>query len=96
MKTIEEFAAEWKIDYRYAFYDGATKSAWIEADRAKALVEALEFCLHAAEYLFKPDKELPKGLGAIFYHTLTYEGDLELINKTKLARQALEKYRESK
>jgi hypothetical protein len=43
-----------------------------------------------AEYLYKPDKPLTKGLDPTFYFTLTYEGDLELIEKTRKARAVLE------
>ena len=58
-------------------------------ERCKKLREALEFTLHAAEYLYKPDVKLEKGLCPTFYFTLTYEGDLELIHKTLGAREAL-------
>lgn len=49
------------------------------------LRQALEFTTKAAVHLFKPDKPLEKGLPPFFYHTTTYEGDLELIENTKLA-----------
>jgi regulator of replication initiation timing len=55
----------------------------------KKLREALEFTIKAAEHLFQPDKELPKGLFPTAYHTLSYEGDLDLIEKCKQAREAL-------
>jgi hypothetical protein len=55
-----------------------------------ALREALAFTLKAAEQLYRPDKPLTPGLDPTFYHTLTYEGDLELIANTKKARAALE------
>lgn len=51
--------------------------------------DALEFTLKAAEYLYHPDKPIHKGLDPTFYHTLTYEGDMELVEKTKKAREAL-------
>ena len=57
--------------------------------RVKKLREALEFTVKAAEYLYKPDTPLHKDLCPMFYHTLTYEGDLVLIDKTVKARQAL-------
>lgn len=53
-------------------------------------VKALEFTLPAAENLYCADKEVSKGLPAIFYHTLTYEGDVALVEKCKRARLALE------
>lgn len=55
------------------------------------LQEALDFTIHAAEYLFKPDKPLIKGLDPTFYFTLTYEGDFDLIEKTRKCRAVLEK-----
>lgn len=61
----------------------------------KKLKEALEFTTWAAEYLFKPNRPLPNDLVPTFYHTLTYEGDLELINKTKQAKKILEEANES-
>jgi hypothetical protein len=60
----------------------------LKAENAR-LREALEFTLKAAEYVFQPDKPVHKGLDPTFYHTLTYEGDMELIEKTKKAREAL-------
>ena len=60
----------------------------LEAENAK-LREYLEFTTHAAEYLYKPDVKLNKGMTPMFYFTLTYEGDLELMEKTKRARQVL-------
>ena len=54
------------------------------------LREALRFTLNAAENLYKPDAPLSRGLDPTFYHTLSYEGDLKLIEKTKRARAALE------
>jgi len=54
------------------------------------LKEALEFTIEAAEYLYRPNKPLQAGLSPTFYHTLSYEGDLVLIEKTKKARAALE------
>lgn len=59
-------------------------------NRIIELENALTFCLHAAEYVYGPNKPLEKGLCPSFYHTLTYEGDLELIEKTKEARKVLE------
>lgn len=82
------------------FYDGfiagysASESEIRELrEKLDVAVKALDFTLHAAEYLYQSNKELPKGLGAMFYHTLTYEGDLELIQKTKKAREDLSRIR---
>jgi len=60
----------------------------LQSENAK-LRECLEFTTHAAEYLYKPDVKLNKGMTPTFYFTLTYEGDLELMEKTKRARQVL-------
>lgn len=62
--------------------------ATLEAENRR-LREHLHFTVNAAENLYQPDKPLHKGLCPTFYHTLTYEGDLELIAKTKAAREAL-------
>lgn len=58
----------------------------------KLLAEHYEFLLTAAENLHKPNEPIIQGLAPMFYHTLTYEGDLELIEKTKQARKAYEKW----
>jgi len=58
----------------------------IEVDKLR---QALKFTTKAAVHLFQPDKPLEKGLAPFFYHTLTYEGDLELIEKTKLAMELI-------
>ena len=47
------------------------------------------FLLNAAQDLYRPDRPLHRGLDPTFYHTLTCEGDLELINKTKDALASL-------
>ena len=60
----------------------------LEAENAK-LIESLKFTTSAAEYLFKPDVNLEKGMNPTFYFTLSYEGDLELIEETKRARKVL-------
>lgn len=108
--TKEELAKEhedhvfrmepWKeITHGQSFLQGfiAAESEILELrEKLECAVEALDFTLHAAEYLYQSNKELPKGLGAMFYHTLTYEGDLELIQKTKKAREALSRIRGGK
>ena len=59
-------------------------------DENATLREALSFTLKAAEQLYQPDLSLTPGLDPTFYHTLSYDGDLELIVNTKKARAALE------
>ena len=54
------------------------------------LREALEFTISAAEYLYNTESPVPRGLAPMFYHSLSYEGDVELVEKTKKARAALE------
>jgi hypothetical protein len=51
--------------------------------------KALRFTLGCAENLLRPDKPVHKGLDPTFYQTLTYEGDIELIEQCKAARLAL-------
>ena len=63
-------------------------------DENEKLKKSLKFTLKAAEYLFKPDEKLADGLFPTSYFTLSYEGDLELIEKTKLARQVLKELEE--
>lgn len=60
----------------------------LQAENEK-LKECLKFTVKAAEYLFKPDEKLAEGLFPTSYFTLSYEGDLKLIEKTKRARQVL-------
>jgi hypothetical protein len=60
----------------------------------KKLRDALEFTLKAAEQMFRPDKELLQGLCPTMYHTLSYSGDLKLIEKTKAARKLLDSIKE--
>ena len=60
----------------------------LEAENKK-LRESLKFTTSAAEYLFKPDVNLEKGMNPTFYFTLNYEGDLALIEKTKRAIELL-------
>ena len=61
----------------------------LENENAR-LREALEFTISAAEYLYKTESPVPRGLAPMFYHSLSYEGDVELVEKTKKARAALE------
>lgn len=58
-------------------------------DEIDKLRQALKFTTKAAVHLFKPDKPLEKGLAPFFYHTTTYDGDLELIENTKLAMELI-------
>lgn len=59
-------------------------------DENARLLEALEFAVSAADYLYKTKSPVPRGLAPMFYHSLSYEGDVELVEKTKKARAALE------
>jgi hypothetical protein len=65
----------------------------LEAENKK-LREALKLTIKTAEYVYQPNKPLEKGLPPFHYHTLTYEGDLELIEKTKEARKLLDSIKE--
>lgn len=65
----------------------------LEAENKK-LCEALELTIKTTEYVYQPDKPLQKGLPPFHYHTLTYEGDLELIEKTIAARKLLDSIKE--
>jgi len=67
-----------------------------QQEKIKALEEKLEsainhlkFTLHSAEYMHRPDEKLESDLSPMFYHSLTYEGDLSLIEKTRAAREWL-------
>jgi hypothetical protein len=73
----------------------AEHMAGIEAERKRShgLVEALEFTVTAAEHLYGDEGCVPCGAPEMFYHTLSYDGDVELCRKTKAAREALAKYR---
>jgi hypothetical protein len=73
---------------RHSYLTGAS----LLAPLLVKLHEAMEFSVNAAENLYKPDKPLEKDLGPMFYFTLTYEGDLELIEKTKRARASLSSF----
>ncbi|HEY0751189.1 MAG TPA: hypothetical protein VGD26_08535 [Chitinophagaceae bacterium] len=82
--TLREKFMEKEIDLDACRNDLASlRSAATEAR------DALTFTLHAAKYLFKPEVELSKGLCPTFYFTHTYDGDLELIEKTKAAEKVL-------
>ena len=79
-------------------YKEAARSEAEEVNRLqtenKKLREALEFTLYCAEYLIRPEKELSHELPPTSYLTLSYEGDLDLINKCKKARKALKEVEE--
>lgn len=72
-----------------SFIAGFLAGARHRQDEIDKLRQALEVTTKAAVHLFQPDKPLEKGLAPFFYHTLTYEGDLELIEKTKLAMELI-------
>lgn len=56
-------------------------------NQIKQMREDIRFTLNAAENLYKPDMNLPEGLHPMFYHTLTFDGDFELIRRTKEIRE---------
>jgi hypothetical protein len=58
-------------------------------EKLESASKHLEFTTHAAEHLFKPDIKLEDWLDPTFYFTLTYSGDLGLIEKTRAAREWL-------
>lgn len=60
----------------------------LKAENEK-LKKALRFTVLAAEQQYQPSRPLQEGLCPTFYFTLSYEGDLELIEETKRARQVL-------
>lgn len=91
--TLSVKILEWVKEDFLSGYSAAESEIRELREKLGVAEEALDFTLHAAEYLYQSNKELPKGLGAMFYHTLTYEGDLELIQKTKKAREALSRIR---
>ena len=72
-----------------SFIAGFVAGARHNQEEADKLRQALKFTTKAAVYLFQPDKPLEKGLPPFHYHTLSYEGDLELIENTKLAMELI-------
>jgi len=67
-----------------------------EREAAAKLVEHFQFILGCAYNLLQPDKPVHKGLDPTFYHTLTYEGDVELLEKYQAAKLALAEYRKER
>lgn len=51
------------------------------------LKEGLKLCLPLAEQMFP--KEIPEGLGPMFYHTLSYTSDLEISNQIQELKKLL-------
>lgn len=87
---IAMFEAGYKLatEGTHSCYDECTNPGCSLRRENARLREALEFCLSAAESMY--DKPVTEGLDPTFYHSLSYEGDLELKEKTKQARSALE------
>lgn len=77
-----------------SFCAGFLAGARHRQDEIDKLRQALKFTTKAAVHLFQPDKPLEKGLAPFFYHTATYEGDLELIENTILAMELLKENNE--
>ncbi len=63
-------------------------------DLKKQLEDAVKFLKITIS--FAPKGEIEKGLPPMFYHTLSYEGELELDSKINKAREFLKKYEVSK
>jgi hypothetical protein len=86
-KKLEKEIAELKA--KYETLDAHDEMLITTVDKLKQenkeMLEALKFTTKAAVHLFKPDKPIEKGLPPFWYHTTTYEGDVELIENTKLA-----------
>lgn len=57
-------------------------------------IECLEFAVGCAESLLRPDRPVIPNLDPTFYHSLTYEGDVELVEKCRAARIFLNKLKE--
>jgi hypothetical protein len=86
-----------EIYFDYGFYSAveAMSKTHVPREQVDRLVDSYKFLLNAAVYVYAPDKPLHRGLDPTFYHTLSYEGDEELINKTNEARKALAAYEQA-
>jgi hypothetical protein len=60
--------------------DHLTEQVKLLEEKNKKLIESLEFTIQSAQRLYLSDSQ--EGMCPTFYHTLTYEGDLKLKNKT--------------
>lgn len=96
-KEAWKAACEYKREEYSNIMDAMTQTSQynfkLQAENKK-LREALELTIKTAEYVYQPNKPLEKGLPPFYYHTLSYEGDLELIEKTIAARKLLDSIKE--
>lgn len=60
-------------------------------EQNKILIEALEFLLPIGEQMFP--KDIPSGLSPMFYHTLSYDGDMKVRERLDNIANFLAKYR---
>ncbi len=56
------------------------------------LKDAIEFMTEMTRYLLKPDRPIYKDLDPTFYHTLSYEGEIKLINQFKEHEKIIKDY----
>lgn len=54
--------------------------------------DAIDFMLALSRQLLNPSRPVHKNLDPTFYHTLTYEGDVELIKTFNEYEELLKKY----
>lgn len=59
----------------------------------KEVEEAINFMLSLSKTYLRPDKTIHKNLDPTFYHTLTYEGDIKLINQFWKYENILRKFK---
>lgn len=57
--------------------------------------ELLKFCLDLIEKDYCPSKPVEKGMHPVFYHTLSYEGDVALLKEIEQAIQTLSQKEEA-
>lgn len=55
-------------------------------DDKDTLLQALNFTLTLVENIYKPYTPVEKGQDLSFYHTLSYEEEVKLMDKIKIAR----------
>lgn len=93
--ATEIVGGNYGLDFERALTEAVTQalSEAHAAGRQSAIAEVmpvLEFTTHATEHLFGKVYPQPN-MCPTFYHTLTYEGDVELVDKCKQARALLER-----
>lgn len=89
-KVMDE--GDWhSVEAGQSFILGFDKALELMEERERVAIEALKFTVNAAAYLYRPKEKLRDDLNPTFYHTLCYEGDLELKKKCIEARETLDK-----